>query len=155
MHYNLQIKILKLKLRSEMRLLDTLQKRIWNLTVGIGRAFEVEHFLEACESHFSRGRPCPGFLDRDAGRLSVACSNILSDGAESCAECQRVRDGEKQFSIRVGEKRLSESSLAKEEPSGGSSQRQGLREWARGFRNIKVAIKDEDCFEQVGDEQNW
>ena len=104
-------------------------KRIWNLTVGVGRAFEVDHFLDACQSHFSQGGVCPGFLDRDTGRLSIACSNILNEGANLCPECRQVRDGEELLSVRVGGKRKPLQAHA----SGGSSQKQGLREWAQGF----------------------
>ena len=114
-------------------------KRIWNLTVGIGRALEAQQFLDACRLHFSQGKVCPGFLDRETGKLSVACSNILSEGAMCCPECQQFRDGEGHFSIRVGDERMPRSVLLKS---------QGLAE----RQNTKVAIKDEYRSDQMKNE---
>ena len=53
--------------------LDTGQfiARVWNQTVSTGSAAGLESFVEACENHFSRGRPCLGCPEEDEGESAM------------------------------------------------------------------------------------
>ena len=85
--------------------------RIWNQTVMTGDAFSLEKFTEACQTHFSQGRPCLGYPEDEQEqvdaeyltsqtpvprRISKMCHKTLGSEvgatAHSCQECLKLRD---------------------------------------------------------------
>ena len=89
--------------------------RIWNQTVTTGDAVSLEKFTEACQTHFSQGKPCLGYPEDEQEqvdaeyltsqtpvprRISKMCHKTLGSEAgatiHSCQECLKLRDS-KQF----------------------------------------------------------
>ena len=83
--------------------------RIWNQTVRVGEAGNLEEFVDACKSHFGQGRPCIGCPQEDTEpgtqgclisqtpiprKISVSCQRVLGKDAsvdlQSCQECHKL-----------------------------------------------------------------
>ena len=85
--------------------------RIWNQTVTAGDAVSLEKFTEACQTHFSQGKPCLGYPEDEQEqvdqeyltsqtpvprKISKMCHKTLGGEAgattHSCEECLKLRD---------------------------------------------------------------